>query len=485
MLAKLKPMADIFATFSLLTTASVEAQLSARLVWAKIHVTSPWKAYPARTLSDLPRNVTNTVDSGLSQFGGLLARKVQATGFFYSTNMDGRWWLIDPEGCLFLDKGVSAVQTLRGANSKDILKREFGGETNWATQTTDLLRSNGFDNLGAWSDPDVLRQTLHPLVYTRVLNFMSSYGEKRGGTYQQPGHAGYPNDCIFVFDPKFEAFCDMYARQLVKVKNDPWLLGYFSDNEMPLWRRALKNYLRLPPHDAGYQAAWKWLQTRHGENTTTGQITAQDEKDFLAFAVTRYCRIVSLAIKKYDPNHLFLGSRFNGRVLDEPEVFKAAGPYVDVVSVNYYDVWTPSLAQLASWEHESGKPVMITEWYTKAEDSGLANTGGAGWIVKTQGDRGLFYQNFTLALLQSKVCVGWDWFKYADNDPTDTTADPSNRDANKGIVNIHYQPYQPLLEAMKQINDRAYSLATYFAGSINQSLHESSASNGSMHLIEN
>jgi hypothetical protein len=226
----------------------------------------------------------------------------------------------------------------------------------------------------------------------------------------------------------------------------------------------LRNYLKLPPQDPGYQAALKWLQARHGENATANEITSRDEKDFLAFVVARYYRIVSSAIKKYDPNHLYLGSRFNGRVLNEPEVFKAAGPYVDVVSVNYYDVWTPSQEQLFSWESESGKPVLITEWYTKAEDSGMANTGGAGWIVKTQNDRGMFYQNFTLALLQSKVCVGWDWFKYADNDPTDTNADPSNHDANKGIVNIHYQPYQPLLRAMKQINERTYSLAAYFAG---------------------
>jgi hypothetical protein len=456
----LNPALIIFA--ALLTAASVQAQSNVCTVLAKVRVSSEWKAYPTRTLSNLPRNVADKVDSGLSQYGGLLACKVNATGFFYSTNMDGRWWLVDPEGCLFLDKGVSAVETLHGANSEKVLKQEFGDESNWAKQTTDLLRLNGFNNLGAWSEIDVLRRALHPLVYTRVLNFMSSYGEKRGGIYQQPGHTGYPNDCIFVFDPEFEAFCNDYARQLAQTKNDHWLLGYFSDNEMPLWRSALKNYLKLPLQDAGYQAALKWLQARHGKNATTSQITSQDEKNFLAFVVARYYRIVSSAIKKYDPNHLFLGSRFNGHVLNEPEVFKAAGPYVDVVSVNYYDVWTPSQQQLVSWEHESGKPILITEWYTKAEDSGLGNTGGAGWIVKTQTDRGLFYQNFTLALLQSKVCVGWDWFKYADNDPTDDKTDPSNRDANKGIVNIYYRPYEPLLEAMKSVNERAYSLIQYF-----------------------
>ncbi len=95
-------------------------------------------------------------------------------------------------------------------------------------------------------------------------------------------------------------------------------------------------------------------------------------------------------------------------------------------------------------------------------DSGMSNTGGAGWVVKTQRDRGLFYENFTLGLLESKVCVGWDWFKYMDNDPSDTKADPSNRDSNKGILNNRYEPYDPLLEAMKRINERTFSLVDYF-----------------------
>ena len=61
-----------------------------------------------------------------------------------------------------------------------------------------------------------------------------------------------------------------------------------------------------------------------------------------------------------------------------------------------------------------------------------------------------------------KFRVGWDWFKYMDNDPNDKGADPSNRDSNKGILNNRYEPYSPLLAAMKQINERVYSLADYF-----------------------
>jgi hypothetical protein len=191
-------------------------------VLAKARVADDWKIFPTRTLSDLPAVATNQADSYLDRFGGLLSRQVKATGFFYATNLTGRWWLVDPEGCLFLDKGVSDVQMPGGMNSQTALKEKFGGETNWVAQTITFLRSQGFNNLGAWSDTAHLRQAPEPLVYTRILNFMSSYGDKRGGTYQQSGHMGYPNDCIFVFDPSFEVFCNEYARRLAETKNDTW-----------------------------------------------------------------------------------------------------------------------------------------------------------------------------------------------------------------------------------------------------------------------
>ncbi|MBA7575430.1 hypothetical protein ES708_17260 [subsurface metagenome] len=124
------------------------------------------------------------------------------------------------------------------------------------------------------------------------------------------------------------------------------------------------------------------------------------------------------------------------------------------VAINSINNWT-------SW---SGKPFIITEWYVKGEDSGLPNQSGAGWIVKTQTDRGLFYQNYTLALLESGNCVGWHWFKYQDNDPTLQGAELSNIDANKGIVNYYYEEYKPLLNLMSEINKQVYDLSAYFMG---------------------
>jgi hypothetical protein len=54
--------------------------------------------------------------------------------------------------------------------------------------------------------------------------------------------------------------------------------------------------------------------------------------------------------------------------------------------------------------------------------------------------------------------VGWHWFKYIDNDPSDPRADPSNSDSNKGLLSNRYQPYTPLLDSMKRINERVYGI---------------------------
>ena len=418
-----------------------------------------WRLQSTIILENLPSN--NTVQS-LDQFGGLTSPLTKATGFFHTQLIGQRWWLVTPDGGLFISRGMNSVSQITTPGGRASLKQKFGSSQEWATQTLDLLRNDGFNTLGAWSDTTTLKSASKPMAQTILWSFMSSYGKKRGGTRQESGHTGYPNDCPFIFDPEFEPFCENYAKKLDSQQQDPWIIGHFSDNELPWSRKMLENYLSLPSSDAGHRTAINWLENRHDSSIP---ITEDDRSAFLAFAIDKYLTITGGAIRKHAPHHLFLGPRLHETVYHLPEVFATLGHHVDIVCVNYYRAWSPLKKLMESWSIESGKPLMITEFYAKGEDSGMGNTGGAGWLVKTQKDRGAFYQNFTLGLIKSKVCVGWSWHRYADNDPDDKNVDPSNRDSNKGIVSNRYNPFIELLESMKPLNLQVYNLVSHFDSS--------------------
>jgi hypothetical protein len=429
---------------------------------------SQWKPFATQTVSQLI-NLNNAKPYSTNKYGSKNNLKFKETGFFRTEKLNEKWWSVDPEGFGGLHVAVNSVQQGKSVNNQQSFKSLFGGNQIWMNATAQIILDNGFNGTGSWCDTDEIIQynktSPKPLAYSVMLNFMSEYGNKRGGTRQEAGHKGYPNNAIFVFDAAFEIFCDELASKLVKYKNDKNLYGYFTDNELPFSLKNLQSYLSLPKTDEGYIAAMDWMQKR---GLSPSKITNKDEADFLGFVADKYFSIVIKSIRKYDPNHLCLGSRFYSGEKNVRQFMQAAGKYIDVVSVNYYGTWTPSQKSMQDWERWSGKPLIITEFYVKAEDSGLANQSGAGWIVKTQNDRGLFYQNYCIGLLKSNSCIGWHWFKYQDNDPTYTKADPSNNDANKGIVNNDYKPYQPLLNQMKELNDNKYHLIDHFKKFMNE-----------------
>ncbi|MDQ6610155.1 MAG: hypothetical protein M3Y85_10085 [Bacteroidota bacterium] len=421
-----------------------------------------WKDFQTLLVDSL-KNFKQISAPLLDKYGGDATKTLAGKGFFSVVNKDGRWWCVTPEGHAYINMAVNSINRGGSERNTKAFDEKFGSEKVWMAFTTSLLRDAGFNSGGSWSDTKAIvaanSSANKPLAYCINWNFMSQYGRQRGGTFQVPGHTGYPGNVIFVFDPAFPPFCDSLAKQVSQYKNDKALFGYFSDNEMPFNIGNLEGYLSLPENDFGYIAAKKWLDEKR---IIKEQLTEQDKKDFLAYEAEKYFAIVSKSIKKYDPNHLYLGCRFYSGEKNIPEFMKAAGKYLDIISINYYGAWTPSQTSMDNWAEWSGKPFIITEYYTKGEDSGLPNISGAGWIVKTQEDRGKFYQNFCLGLLQSKACVGWHWFKYQDNDPTQKATDPSNNDANKGIVDNNYKPYEPLLAKMKQLNVNSYALINYF-----------------------
>ncbi|MFN8242104.1 MAG: agarase [Bacteroidales bacterium] len=422
-----------------------------------------YELFRTRTVELLPgfKDQAGTVTN--SRYGGRTDRKVKATGFYRVEKIGDRWWCVDPDGYLYLNIALNSISPGGSEKNKKALSEKFGSPEKWISETLEMLKENGFNCAGSWSDHKAIiaenMKSPTPFAYTVNLNFMSSYGKERGGTFQQPGHTGYPNDVIFVFDSEWEKFCDRHAKQATQYKDDPAFFGYFSDNEMPFRLKSLDNYLSLPAGDEGRIAAEKWLLEKGIKKEA---IDDNIRSEFLYLVAEKYFSAVSKALKKYDPNHMYIGARFYSGERNIESFMRSAGRYLDIVSINYYNKWTPDASEMMKWTDWTGRPFIITEYYTKGEDSGMPNTSGAGWIVKTQRDRGLFYQNYNLALLQTKSCVGWHYFKYQDNDPTAKGVDPSNTDSNKGIVNNEFEVWKDFMLLIKELNTKAYNLIDHF-----------------------
>ncbi|MEI7731014.1 MAG: LamG-like jellyroll fold domain-containing protein [Verrucomicrobiota bacterium] len=421
----------------------------------------PWRKNPTRLLELLAGYTPRSEGVKLDAYGGWLERpKEKATGFFYVKKIAGRQWLIDPDGSRFFHIAMNTTREPKEARAN------FGSPEQWAESVTTQLRTNGFNGLGNGSSTN-LQKVKAPLVWVRRKDFMFAFAREKKLTEPAAGTQGFINRCMPVFHPEFEPFCEKFGRDLADTANDPTLLGIMTDNEVQCPVNLLDRFLALDPANPDFkpnrEAATAWLAARKGHGNTNN-ISQRDRYEFIAFAFERYYRIVAKNIRHYDPNHLYLGSRINYHEgqFDNPWFWKALAPYHDVVSVNYYSYWGPVPSQFANWETWGGKPILITEWYAKAMDvPGLANTHGAGWLVRTQEDRARYYQQFALNAFEQKNIVGWHWFKYLD-DPKESVALDAAGGANKGMFDLQGRPYLPLLNRARAIHREAYPLIEFF-----------------------
>ena len=259
-----------------------------------------------------------------------------------------------------------------------------------------------------------------------------------------------------VFHDDLPAYIDdTCRRKLAETKDDPFLFGIFSDNEIPLFEEGIiRRYLAIGADDPGAQRARAWLEER---GKTEETITPVDDQEFCLLVLSKYFGMVRDAIRKYDPNHMYIGTRFHKTVLTQSSAYEAAGKSMDVVAINLYHRWNIDQEMISRMAEIAGRPLMLTEWYAKGVDSGLHNESGAGFTVQTQEERGMFYENFTISLLRNPNMVGWHWFCYMDDGPIRR----GWRASNKGIVNCHYDPHKGLTDSMTRINRNVYGLRDY------------------------
>jgi agarase len=426
----------------------------------------------------------------------------KATGFFRVEQRDGIWWAFDPLGRGFVPLGIDHVsyrgawcETLGYAPHGKKNDAKFANRGEWADQTIDRLTSWGFNLLTAGCDPLLLHRGLGHTVALSVGNRMAILGDEFDITpNERRPCSAFPN----VFHPEFASFCRYRIRTLAGPHvGDPWLFGYFLDNELAWWGRgatdtglfdatmaknakhtaklALRDLLkkRFKGDLAACNQAFKTdLASFDAVLDLDALPTATDEARatkhaFLTECAERYFGTLARAIHEVDPDHMILGCRFAGGRVD-PIVWKTAGKYSEILTFNYYGSVdldrkmavangrvseAPPLARDFSEFYEKGghRPMMVTEWSFPALDSGLPCTKGAGQRFRTQAERAEASNIYARTILSIPFMIGYDYFMWVD-EPALGISTPFPENSNYGIINEDGAPYPLLVKALSTIN---------------------------------
>ena len=391
----------------------------------------------------------------------------EATGRFYVRKVEGRFYLVDPEGYLHHHRGVASLRPSKDGSGADnaAFIQKYGDRANWLSEVQEELAAIGFHSSGAFSSPydDLLAYNRtnpeKPVLICPSFGFLSQFKKK----YKDLTYCSGDSDtaiCL-VLDERWGTFCEEYISEgeVKKYLHNRHVVGIFSDNEINFSSQSKTNLeLVLNSNNTEhpvYKAAKKFMEERGAE-----KVTASLNNDWAGMLAELYYKGVKDALKKYDPGMLYLGSRLHGTPKMMEKVVKAAGKWCDVISINYYSKWNvEAVDHVSKWAEWAPKtPFMITEFYTKGYDSELPNSAGAGWIVPTQKERAFAYQHFTLGLIEAKNCVGWHWFKYQDDD----IVEYGEKASNKGLYDKDYNIFPWLAEYARILNYNVYRLIEYF-----------------------
>ena len=432
--------------------------------------------------------------------------RLRASGHFRTEKINGKWWLVDPDGRLFFSHGVDCVRPdaetgvqfretyFSWLPEKDTPAGTFYGRASFAAhgfykdkkayKTFDFARSNLLRKYGAdWYD--AFAALAHRRIHAWGLNTVANWSDSkvyllRHTPYTAWLHTGGPRiegseGWWRKFpDPYSQAFGDGIRKQAEAQKNigtaeDPWCIGYFVDNELSGGkddRSLARSALRSPVSQPAKIAFRSWLETKYATpaalNTAWGTTYATwdafltatnipsetlcgaDLEAFHMELAERYFRVIRDAVKAAAPNKLYLGCRI---AWSAPSVFRAAAKYCDVVSVNIYEKQvTHDLP-----EGSADKPMINGEFHFGALDRGMFSTGLVA--TKDQQDRAACYINFVKSCLAHPRFVGTHWFQWRDQALTGRS---DSENYQIGFLSVTDQPYPELVAAARQIGSMMY-----------------------------
>ena len=429
----------------------------------------------------------------------------EATGRFYFKKIDGKWWFVDPEGCLWWSHGVVRVTPSSGVTPLDNRRHYFenlpkkGNEFEQfyythdellkpyytarnISDTYDFSSANCYRKYGK-DYKKVYAELAHRRLWSWGLNTIANSSDRdiclmsktpyierleaRGVPIQGIGGWWPFRD---PFDPSFRQSIIDQLKAREKELKDPYLVGLFVDNEL---RWGDESYLakmmaQNPSTLVGKQELIKYYKNKYNEdikalNAVWGTSFASWEalsknqkplpkkamKDLVEFndlVIEQYFRVCREVFDEYAPGLLYLGCRFSG---SNRKAIVIGAKYCDAVSHNFY------LFTLEDYVQPEGidKPMIVGEFHFGTRDRGLFHH--SLLEVPTQEARGKAYEAYVRSALEHPNIVGTHWHQFSDQA---TTGRFDGENFNVGFTDICDNPYYETINGIRRVGYDMYTI---------------------------
>ena len=452
----------------------------------------------------------NPGPKNFTKYGGWAdGPRYEATGHFRVQKIDGKWWMIDPEGYLFWSHGIvrvshsNAVTPLEGENLKnrcfyfedlpgkdsdfhqfyythDMLLKPYytarGIDSTYDFSSANLYRKYGQDYLADFND------ICHRRLKSWGLNTIANSSDKdiclmdrtpymdrfEVVSVSFPGTGGWWP----VMDPYDPSFVASLEKQLIDRKReleDPWCLGFFVDNEIA-WghpTNIAEIVIKCPADQAAKKHFLSVLKGRYGTIHALNKAWGTKFASWNALADNRkavktndknradYLEFNRGVIHKYYSNIRGAFDRLAPGVLYmgcrfagyTPDLVSIGAEYCDVISYNIYD-FTLDKVQLPEGVD---KPIMIGEFHFGAQDRGMFHCSQVE--VESQENRGEAYVRYVESGLKHPNIIGVHWHQYSDQA---TSARFCGENFQVGFTDVCDTPYPETINAARNIGYRMY-----------------------------
>ncbi len=453
-------------------------------------------------LASPPRVTAAGHSAGLDRYGGWTGKRFRATGSF-RVERDDRWWLVTPDGNVFLSWGINHfhhhlwnqdhnrqawkeqldVPSMDVAASGSALRK-------WFLAT---CREYGFNSVGVHNSLSVINSPTPAMPYLQPIRFVDIPHWK----VDIPDH-----NFRDVFAEDFALHCDRLAKQwALPIKDDPFVLGY-TMTDCPLfteedcrerpdviggarrrarigWPRRLRN---LPEAAPGKKAYVEMAKDLYGGRIASFNRTygtefdsfdglaraegwrpqtdlsnpneTRDNIEFLKRVVHRYYRTAKDAIRRYDPHHLFLGDKLNANTDALDTVLPVTSRLTDLVFYQMYGRYEVQKPGLDRWARRSDKPLingdsaftMITQEMPRP----------FGPVADSLQQRIEWTEEFFRSAFARPDFVGWHYCGLID---ADNRVPGKDARQHSGLIDGLGQPHDALKNALRVCSEDLYRIS--------------------------